>query len=184
MEFDVPEAFATYSNSGFTLTAGKFFTYEGIEIVTKATISDVEGKSGDRVKIHAVRDGEKVQLEGTHILVASGRTPNTQNIGLELAGVETTGNGHVKVNERLQTTAPGIWAVGDCAGSPHFTHIAFDDYRVVTDNLAGGQSNSFSLRNGDWSASAAISARMPRRSSCRKSLMARRNPECAIQCAE
>jgi pyruvate/2-oxoglutarate dehydrogenase complex dihydrolipoamide dehydrogenase (E3) component len=57
---------------------------------------------------------------------------------LELAGVETTERGHVKVNERLETTAPGVWAVGDCAGSPHFTHIAFDDYRVVRDNLAGG----------------------------------------------
>jgi pyruvate/2-oxoglutarate dehydrogenase complex dihydrolipoamide dehydrogenase (E3) component len=114
------------------------FRDEGIEIVTSATITGIEGKSGDRAKIQAVRDGEQVHLEGTHILVASGRTPNTQNIGLELAGVETTSNGHVKVNERLQTTVPGVWAVGDCAGSPHFTHIAFDDHRVVTDNLAGG----------------------------------------------
>ena len=116
----------------------EIFRDEGIEIVTSATITNIEGKSGDRVRLHADHDGEKVQLEGTHILVASGRTPNTQNIGLDSAGVETTANGHVKVNERLQTTAPGVWAVGDCAGSPHFTHIAFDDYRVVTDNLAGG----------------------------------------------
>ncbi len=114
------------------------FREEGIDIVTSATITQVEGKSGDQVKLHAVRNGEKIELEGTHILVASGRTPNTQNIGLELAGVETTKSGHVKVNERLQTTAAGVWAVGDCAGSPHFTHIAFDDHRVVTDNLAGG----------------------------------------------
>ncbi|MBV8176510.1 MAG: FAD-dependent oxidoreductase [Verrucomicrobia bacterium] len=79
-----------------------------------------------------------MNLDGSHILVASGRTPNTQGIGLELAGVETTDRGYVKVNERLETTAPGVWAVGDCAGSPHFTHIAFDDFRVVRDNLAGG----------------------------------------------
>ena len=52
------------------------------------------------------------------------RTPNTQGIGLEVTGVETTNRGHVKVKERLETTAPGVWAVGDCAGSPHFTHIA------------------------------------------------------------
>ncbi|HEY4814105.1 MAG TPA: FAD-dependent oxidoreductase [Chthoniobacterales bacterium] len=114
------------------------FRGEGIDIVTGATITNIEGKSGARVRLHAVRNEEKVELEGTHILVASGRTPNTQNIGLELAGVETTGSKHVKVNERLQTTASGVWAVGDCAGSPHFTHIAFDDHRVVTDNLAGG----------------------------------------------
>jgi pyruvate/2-oxoglutarate dehydrogenase complex dihydrolipoamide dehydrogenase (E3) component len=114
------------------------FREEGIDIVTGATIANINGKSGDHVALHALRDGEKIRLEGTHILVASGRTPNTQDIGLELAGVETTSSGHVKVNERLQTTAAGVWAVGDCAGSPHFTHIAFDDHRVVTDNLAGG----------------------------------------------
>ena len=98
----------------------------------------VEGKSGESVKLYALRDGSEIILEGTHILVASGRTPNTQGIGLEVAGVETTNRGHVKVNERLETTAPDVWAVGDCAGSPHFTHIAFDDFRVVRDNLAGG----------------------------------------------
>src|SRR3984885_2728748 len=114
------------------------FRGEGIDIVTGATITNIDGKSGARVRLHAVRNEEKVELEGTKILVASGRAPNTQNIGLELAGVETTGSKHVKVNERLQTTASGVWAVGDCAGSPHFTHIAFDDHRVVTDNLAGG----------------------------------------------
>jgi pyruvate/2-oxoglutarate dehydrogenase complex dihydrolipoamide dehydrogenase (E3) component len=114
------------------------FREEGIEVVTSARITSVEGKSGDWVKAHAVRDGSEITLAGTHLLVASGRTPNTQGIGLELAGVETTERGHVKVNERLETTAPGVWAVGDCAGSPHFTHIALDDHRIVRDNLAGG----------------------------------------------
>jgi pyruvate/2-oxoglutarate dehydrogenase complex dihydrolipoamide dehydrogenase (E3) component len=114
------------------------FSEEGIEIVTSARTTKVEGKSGERVKLYAVRDGSEIILEGTHLLVASGRTPNTQGIGLELAGVEITERGHVKVNERLETTAPGVWAVGDCAGSPHFTHIAFDDHRIVRDNLAGG----------------------------------------------
>jgi pyruvate/2-oxoglutarate dehydrogenase complex dihydrolipoamide dehydrogenase (E3) component len=114
------------------------FRSEGIEIITNARITKVEGKSGDWVKLRSIRDGSQIVPEGTHLLVASGRTPNTQGIGLELAGVETTDRGFVKVNERLETTAPGVWAVGDCAGSPHFTHIAFDDYRVVRDNLAGG----------------------------------------------
>ena len=85
-----------------------------------------------------MRGGAEVVIEGTHLLVAGGRTPNTDGIGLEKAGVEMDGRGHVKVNERLQTTAEGVWAVGDCAGSPYFTHVAFDDFRVVRDNLAGG----------------------------------------------
>jgi pyruvate/2-oxoglutarate dehydrogenase complex dihydrolipoamide dehydrogenase (E3) component len=114
------------------------FRDEGIEVVTSTRITKVEGKSGESVKLCAARNGAETALEGTDLLVATGRTPNTQGIGLELAGVEITDRGHVKVNERLETTAPDVWAVGDCAGSPHFTHIAFDDFRVVRDNLAGG----------------------------------------------
>jgi pyruvate/2-oxoglutarate dehydrogenase complex dihydrolipoamide dehydrogenase (E3) component len=116
----------------------EIFRDEGIEVVTNFQISRVEGKSGERIKLHGTREGATIALEGTHFLVASGRTPNTGGLGLELAGIELTTDGHVKVNERLQTTAPGVWAIGDCAGSPHFTHISFDDFRVVRDNLAGG----------------------------------------------
>ena len=111
---------------------------EGITVVTSACITRVEGNSGKQVKLHGVRDGAELILEGTHLLVASGRTPNTDSIGLELAGVEMTDRGYVKVDERLQTTVPGVWAVGDCAGSPHFTHISFDDFRIVVDNVTGG----------------------------------------------
>lgn len=78
-------------------------------------------------------------IEGSHLLVATGRTPNTDGIGLEVAGVERDGRGYVKVDEHLRTTMAGVWAVGDCAGSPQFTHIGLDDFRVVRDNLAGGQ---------------------------------------------
>jgi pyruvate/2-oxoglutarate dehydrogenase complex dihydrolipoamide dehydrogenase (E3) component len=111
---------------------------EGITVATNAKINRVEGKSGEWVKLHGTRNGVGVVLEGTHLLVAGGRTPNTGNIGLELAGVETTERGFVKVDERLQTTTEGVWAIGDCAGSPHFTHISFDDFRVVYDNITGG----------------------------------------------
>ncbi|HEX4349835.1 MAG TPA: FAD-dependent oxidoreductase, partial [Verrucomicrobiae bacterium] len=110
----------------------------GIEILTDAKAARVEGKSGQVVKIHVARNGSEIILEGTHILIASGRTPNTKNIGLELAGVKTTERGFIKVTERLETTAPDVWAVGDCAGSPQFTHIAFDDFRIVRDNITGG----------------------------------------------
>ena len=114
------------------------FKDERIEVVTSARITRVEGESGKLVKLHADRDGSEIVLEGTHLLVATGHTPNTGGIGLELAGVETTERGYIMVNERLETTAPDVWAVGDCAGSPQFTHISFDDYRVVRDNILGG----------------------------------------------
>ena len=83
--------------------------------------------------------GSEFVMDGgmSYIWLTPGRTPNTEGIGLELAGVELGDDGYIKVNERLETTAPGIWAIGECAGSPKFTHIAFDDFRVVRDNLAG-----------------------------------------------
>jgi pyruvate/2-oxoglutarate dehydrogenase complex dihydrolipoamide dehydrogenase (E3) component len=102
--------------------------------MTGTRVVRVEGRSGQSVRLQA----EGSAIEGTHLLVAGGRTPNTDGIGLAEAGVETDGQGHVKVNERLQTTAQSVWAVGDCAGSPYFTHIGEDDFRVVLDNLSGG----------------------------------------------
>ncbi len=111
---------------------------EGIEIATSAHVTRVEGKSGAAVKLSVKQDGAEVVIAGTHLLVASGRTPNTEGIGLDLAGVLTTDGGHIKVDERLATTAAGVWALGDCAGSPHFTHISFDDHRIVRDNILGG----------------------------------------------
>jgi pyruvate/2-oxoglutarate dehydrogenase complex dihydrolipoamide dehydrogenase (E3) component len=111
---------------------------EGIELVLGAQVASVEGKSGQSMRLRLIQAGAEIILEGTHLLVAVGRVPNTQDIGLELAGVELTDAGYIKVNERLETTAPGVWAVGECAGSPQFTHIAFDDFRIVRDNLGGG----------------------------------------------
>ncbi len=116
----------------------KLLQNEGINILTNMNINRIEGKSGKWVKIHGMQNGSQIVLEGTDLLVAIGRTPNTQDIGLDLAGVEITDKGYIKVNERLETTAPDIWAVGDCAGSPKFTHVAFDDFRIVKDNMMGG----------------------------------------------
>lgn len=107
---------------------------EGVEIRTGTAIERVEGRSGESVRLHTAVG----PIDGTHLLIASGRTPNTDGIGLELAGVETDGRGHVRVDERLRTTAAGVWAAGDCAGSPYFTHIGEDDFRVLLANLTGG----------------------------------------------
>ncbi|HUJ09864.1 MAG TPA: FAD-dependent oxidoreductase [Verrucomicrobiae bacterium] len=113
------------------------FKDEGIDVLTSARVTCVEGKSGQSVKLHANRDGSEIVVDGTHLLVATGRTPNTDGIGLDLAGVETTDRGYIKVNERLETTASDVWAAGDCAGSPHFTHISENDFRIVCDNILG-----------------------------------------------
>jgi pyruvate/2-oxoglutarate dehydrogenase complex dihydrolipoamide dehydrogenase (E3) component len=114
------------------------FEDEGIEVVLNARVKGISGKSGKSVGIVIEQNGVEKTLDGTHLLVAAGRTPNTEGIGLELAGVELTNRGYVKVNERLETTAPGVWAVGDVAGSPHFTHLSVDDFRVVLASLTGG----------------------------------------------
>ncbi|MGC2661353.1 MAG: FAD-dependent oxidoreductase [Bryobacteraceae bacterium] len=116
----------------------QLFTGEGIELITDASVVSIKGISGQGVKLLVSHHGSEQTIEGTDLLVATGRTPNTHGIGLALAGIELTGNGYIKVNERLETTASGVWAIGECAGSPQFTHVAFDDFRVIRDNLAGG----------------------------------------------
>lgn len=116
----------------------RLFEDEGIEAVLNARIKRVSGKSGQSVRVVIEQNGAEKTLPGTHLLVATGRIPNTKDIGLELAGVELTDRGYVKVNERLETTAPGVWAVGEVAGSPQYTHISEDDFRVFSDNVLGG----------------------------------------------
>ncbi len=114
------------------------FTSEGIEVLLDTRVREVEGLSGQNVRVVVENGGGQQTVEGTDLLVATGRTPNTQGIGLEAAGVELDARGYIKVNDRLETSAAGVWAMGDCAGSPQFTHVAFDDFRVVRDNLNGG----------------------------------------------
>jgi pyruvate/2-oxoglutarate dehydrogenase complex dihydrolipoamide dehydrogenase (E3) component len=114
------------------------FEDEGIELVLNARVKSVSGKSGQTVLVVTEQNGVENILEGSHLLVAAGRTPNTAGIGLDLAGVELTDHGYIKVNERLETTAQGVWALGEVAGSPQFTHISFDDFRVFRDDLSAG----------------------------------------------
>jgi pyruvate/2-oxoglutarate dehydrogenase complex dihydrolipoamide dehydrogenase (E3) component len=113
------------------------FQDEGIELILNSKVKSVAGVSGESVHVTLSQNGTEQSLEGTHLLVAAGRVPNTKDIGLELAGVELTERGYIKVNERLETTAHGVWAVGEVAGSPQFTHISEDDFRVVRDNVLG-----------------------------------------------
>jgi pyruvate/2-oxoglutarate dehydrogenase complex dihydrolipoamide dehydrogenase (E3) component len=114
------------------------FHNEGIEVLLGAHVSQVEGLSGKEVRVHAKGGPGERTIEGTDLLVSVGRTPNTKGIGLEQVGVELDERGYIKVNDRLETTASNVWAMGDCAGSPQFTHVAYHDFRVVRDNLKGG----------------------------------------------
>jgi pyruvate/2-oxoglutarate dehydrogenase complex dihydrolipoamide dehydrogenase (E3) component len=115
----------------------RILTGAGIEIHVATDVLAVEGRSGEAVRLRVrTSSGEQI-VASTHILVATGRTPNTSGIGLEVAGVELDARGYIKVNDRLETSAPDVWAIGECAGSPQFTHVSFDDFRVIRDNLGG-----------------------------------------------
>jgi pyruvate/2-oxoglutarate dehydrogenase complex dihydrolipoamide dehydrogenase (E3) component len=110
---------------------------EGVKICAETIINEVSGESGREVTLKGTSSGQPVEITGSHILCATGRLPNTENIGLEEAGIKLTSKGFVETNESLETSSEGVFAVGDCAGSPHFTHIAYDDFRIVKDVLLG-----------------------------------------------
>jgi len=114
------------------------FQAEGIDVLLGTTVSRVEGRSGRKIRVHVKDAHSEGVLEGTDLLVATGRMPITGGIGLERAGVKLNEHGYINVNDQLETTAANVWAMGDCAGSPQFTHVAYNDFRVVHDNLNGG----------------------------------------------
>ena len=111
---------------------------EGIEVRLTTDLRKVTGRSGDSLRLEIRSGNEFSSLDASDILVSVGRTPNSAGVDPAKGGVEVDARGFFRVNERLETTAPEVWAMGECAGSPQFTHVAFDDYRVVRDNLAGG----------------------------------------------
>ncbi|RZK21838.1 MAG: mercuric reductase [Hymenobacter sp.] len=113
----------------------KDLTAEGIEFIMNAEVHHVsQNAAGQFTLTTHTRQGER-RLHGSHLLVATGRKPNTDNLGLELAGVKLDEAGFIKVNSRLQSSAKHIYALGDVHGGPQFTHISYDDFRVVRDNL-------------------------------------------------
>jgi pyruvate/2-oxoglutarate dehydrogenase complex dihydrolipoamide dehydrogenase (E3) component len=111
---------------------------EGITLHRQTSVRSVDGQSGKSVRVVAEGPDGELTIDGTDLLVAVGRTPNTARIGLQQVGVQLTEAGYIVVDEHLATTAANVWAMGDCAGSPQFTHVAFDDFQVVHDNLTGG----------------------------------------------
>jgi pyruvate/2-oxoglutarate dehydrogenase complex dihydrolipoamide dehydrogenase (E3) component len=115
---------------------------EGITILTSATADRVEPAGGGRVRLTVrTEDGEQ-QVEGSHLLSATGRIPNTEALTPEAAGIRLNGQGFIEVDEYLETSVPGVFAMGDVKGGPAFTHLSYDDYRILHANLIGGHKAS------------------------------------------
>jgi pyruvate/2-oxoglutarate dehydrogenase complex dihydrolipoamide dehydrogenase (E3) component len=112
---------------------------EGMRFLIATETLSVRGRSGEDVSVAVRTPSGEQQIEASDILVAAGRIPNSAGIGLDQAGVELDRQGYIRVNERLETTASDVWAIGECAGSPQFTHVSIDDFRIIRDNLAGGK---------------------------------------------
>jgi pyruvate/2-oxoglutarate dehydrogenase complex dihydrolipoamide dehydrogenase (E3) component len=107
--------------------------------VLQGELLSVTGHSGTNVKLRVRSGATEKDIEASHILVAAGRTPNTDRLEAARAGINLDARGYIQVDHQLRTSADGVWAMGDCAGSPQFTHVAHDDYRIVVNNLAGGE---------------------------------------------
>jgi pyruvate/2-oxoglutarate dehydrogenase complex dihydrolipoamide dehydrogenase (E3) component len=118
---------------------------EGLEFVLDAETRSIEKKNGF-IFLSYDAAGKSAALSGSHLLVATGRRPNTDDLGLDKAGVTTDRAGNVQVNDRLETSAPGVWALGDCKGGPAFTHISYNDFQILYGNLIEGKSLSIKDR--------------------------------------
>ncbi len=116
----------------------KILEAEGLRFLLNTHTTRVEKKDGGIALTVGGSDGTRTLL-GSHLLIATGRRPNTDDLGLEKAGVETDSRGFVKVNSRLETSVPGIWALGDVKGGPAFTHISYNDFQIIYANLAEGK---------------------------------------------
>jgi pyruvate/2-oxoglutarate dehydrogenase complex dihydrolipoamide dehydrogenase (E3) component len=115
----------------------RLFADEEIEVLSSAEPVRVDGRRGE-LGVAVRRGGEERVIAASDVLAAMGRAPNTTGVGLDVAGVDLDARGYIAVNERLETSAPDVWAIGECAGSPQFTHASVDDFRVIRDNLDGG----------------------------------------------
>ena len=115
----------------------EIFEEDGIGVRTGTDVVAAEPGGGGNVRLRVDGPNGSGQVTGSHLLVATGRRPNSDDLGLQEAGVRTDDRGHIQVNERLETTAEGVWALGDVTGGAPFTHTSYDDFRVVRSQLLG-----------------------------------------------
>jgi pyruvate/2-oxoglutarate dehydrogenase complex dihydrolipoamide dehydrogenase (E3) component len=114
----------------------RIFRDDGIDLVLRATTEAVSRQS-DGIRVDYVIDDARTSVTGSHLLVATGRTPNSDGLNLSAAGIQTDDQGHIRVNEKLETSAPHVYAAGDVKGGPAFTHVSYDDFRTLRTNLLG-----------------------------------------------
>jgi pyruvate/2-oxoglutarate dehydrogenase complex dihydrolipoamide dehydrogenase (E3) component len=128
-----------------TVELQKALENEGIRFLLGARPTGAERQDG-RILLKVETPGGPETVRGSHLLMATGRRPNTDDLGLEAAGVQLTPEGFIKVNGRLETNVPGVWALGDVKGGPAFTHISYNDYQIVYANLIEGKNLSIDHR--------------------------------------
>lgn len=112
-------------------------TGDGITVILNASASAISGKDG-QITLEFTQEGEKQKVTGSHVLAAAGRTPNTDTLDLDAVGIETDKRGYIPTSDKLETNIPGVYAVGDVRPGPKFTHISYDDYRILKANLIDG----------------------------------------------
>lgn len=127
------------------LEISRILEAEGVKIITDATIKRVSEETNESVTIEICSTEKSFTLSGTHLLIATGRTPNTEDLDLAKTGIQVDKKGFIPVNDHLETTESGIYALGDVKGGPAFTHVSYNDYIVLTDNLFGKKTSS--IRN-------------------------------------
>ena len=120
----------------------KVLESEGIKFHLSAKVSAVKANGENKITVTLETDGKSKKVSASHLFIAAGRTPNTDDLGLETVGVETDEHGIVKVDGRLATTVAGIWAAGDIRGGFQFTHTAWDDYRIIESQMVGDRSRT------------------------------------------
>jgi len=118
------------------------FRDEGITVLTSSTPVRAEPTGGGRLRLTVRTQGGERQFEGSHLLAAIGRVPNTDALNPEAAGIGLDGRGFIEVDEYLETSAPGVYAIGDVKGGPAFTHLSYDDYRILRASLIGHEKAS------------------------------------------
>jgi pyruvate/2-oxoglutarate dehydrogenase complex dihydrolipoamide dehydrogenase (E3) component len=124
----------TREDSDIAEEVARILRQDGVEIVLNAKATRA-GQADGGIRLEVQQQGRATTLAGSHLLVATGRVPNSDTLNLEAAAIQTDARGFIKVNERLETTASGVYAVGDIKGGPAFTHISYDDFRIIRSNL-------------------------------------------------